>query len=67
MFYPSLVAQSSWLAPSKIENQYSDFSVYPVGQLPSASAFSSAAGEWLSYSVLEIKILVILSANSSLN
>ena len=51
MLCPSLAAQSLLFAPSKIENQYSHFPVYPAGQLPSASAFSSAAGEWLIYSV----------------
>ena len=48
---PSLVAQSSLFAPSKIENQFFHLPVYPAGQLPSASAFPSAAGEWLIYSV----------------
>ena len=44
---PSLVAQSSLFAPSKIENQYSSLPVCPAGQHASASASASlsAAGE----------------------
>ena len=47
----SLVPQSSLFAPSKVDYQYCHLSVCPAGQLASAKAFSSAAGEWFVYSV----------------
>ena len=49
MLRPSLVAEGCLFALSKIENQYSHLPVCPAGQPPSASGFSSAAGEWLIY------------------